>query len=60
MDDREKSRVVFHVNASVKHNDTTINGEVENLSINGMLIKTSEKKGLNLSDIKIEYEPIKI
>ena len=43
MDDREKSRVVFHVNASVKHNDTTINGEVENLSINGMLIKTSEK-----------------
>lgn len=42
MDDRTKSRVVFHVNASIDYDGRTINGEVENLSINGMFLKTAE------------------
>jgi phage baseplate assembly protein gpV len=42
MDDRTKSRVVFHVNASIDYDGRTINGEVENLSINGMFMKTAE------------------
>jgi len=42
MDDRIKSRVVFHVNATINADGRTINGEVENLSINGMFMKTGE------------------
>ena len=42
MDDRSKSRVYFHVNASIDYDGRTINGEVENLSINGMFVKTVE------------------
>lgn len=42
MDDRTKSRVVFHVNASVNDDGRIIDGQVENLSINGMFMKTSE------------------
>jgi hypothetical protein len=43
MDERNKSRVVFHVNASLDYNGRTINGEVDNLSINGMYVNTEEK-----------------
>jgi hypothetical protein len=42
MDDRSKSRIVFHVNASIGFDGKTVNGEVENLSINGMFMNTVE------------------
>lgn len=42
MNERSKSRVVFHVNASIGYNDHTINGDVENLSTNGMFMNTRE------------------
>ena len=43
MDERNKSRVVFHVNASIEYDGHTVNGDVENLSTNGMFMNTSEK-----------------
>lgn len=42
MNERSKSRVVFHVNASIGYNNHTINGDVENLSTNGMFMNTGE------------------
>ena len=42
MNERNKSRVVFHVNASIEYDGYTINGDVENLSINGMFMNTRE------------------
>jgi hypothetical protein len=42
MSKRDKSRVVFHVNASLEYDGVTVNGDVENLSTNGMFMKTSE------------------
>lgn len=42
MDGRNGSRVVFHVNAAVDYNGKTINGDVQNLSTNGMFMNTSE------------------
>jgi len=39
---RNKSRVVFHVNASLEYDGHTVNGDVENLSTNGMFMNTSE------------------
>lgn len=43
MEERNKTRVVFHVNASIEYNSHTINGDVQNLSTNGMFMNTSEK-----------------
>ncbi|HPJ35742.1 MAG TPA: PilZ domain-containing protein, partial [Spirochaetota bacterium] len=43
MDDREKQRVIFHVSASLDFAGQTINGNVENLSIGGMLVNTAER-----------------
>ncbi|HNX24113.1 MAG TPA: PilZ domain-containing protein [Spirochaetota bacterium] len=43
MDDRNQSRVVFHVNASIEYDGHTVNGDVENLSIKGIFINTAEK-----------------
>lgn len=43
MDDRGKTRVIFHVSASLDFDGQTINGNVENLSIGGMYINTSDK-----------------
>jgi len=40
MEEREKKRVAFHVKAILKYGDEIIEGEVENLSITGMLLKT--------------------
>jgi hypothetical protein len=42
MHERSKSRVVFHVNASLEYDGVTVNGDVENLSTNGMFMNTSE------------------
>jgi hypothetical protein len=42
MHERNKSRVVFHVNASLEYDGKTVNGDVENLSTNGMFMNTSE------------------
>lgn len=42
MNERNKSRVVFHVNASLEYNGNTVNGDVENLSTNGMFMNTTE------------------
>lgn len=42
MNERNKSRVIFHVNASIGYNNHTINGDVENLSTNGMFMNTTE------------------
>ena len=43
MDDREKPRVIFHVSASIELDGHTVNGNVENLSIGGMFINTTDK-----------------
>lgn len=43
MDEREKPRVIFHVSASLDLEGQTVNGNVENLSIGGMFIHTSDK-----------------
>jgi len=43
MEARNKSRIVFHVNAAIEYDGRTINGDVENLSTNGMYINTTEK-----------------
>jgi hypothetical protein len=48
MEKREKRntvRVPFHVRSVVKHQDRIIEGEVENLSTGGMLLKTPDKIG---------------
>lgn len=42
MHERNKSRVVFHVNASLDYESNTVNGDVENLSTNGMFMNTEE------------------
>ena len=42
MDERNKSRVVFRVNASIEYENKTINGDVENLSTSGMFMNTAE------------------
>ncbi len=42
MNERNRSRVVFHVNASIEYNSHTVNGDVENLSTNGMFMNTTE------------------
>ncbi len=43
MEGRNNTRVVFHVNATIEYNSHTINGDVENLSTNGMFMNTTEK-----------------
>ncbi len=40
MEKRNTIRVPFHVRSVVKHRDRVIEGEVENLSTGGMLLKT--------------------
>lgn len=47
MNGRNKSRVVFHVNASLSYNKNTVNGDVENLSTNGMFMNTKEDIPMN-------------
>ena len=42
MNERNKARIVFHVNASLEYDGNTVNGDVENLSTNGMFMNTSE------------------
>ncbi len=42
MKERNKSRVVFHVNASIEYDGNIVNGDVENLSTNGMFMNTKE------------------
>ncbi len=42
MHERNKSRVVFHVNASLEYDGKTVNGDVENLSTNGMFMNSLE------------------
>ena len=42
MEDRQKTRVLFHVKASIKYNNATIEGDVDNLSINGMFMNTEK------------------
>ena len=43
MNGRNKSRIVFHVNAAIEYDGHTVNGDVENLSTNGMFMNTTEK-----------------
>ncbi len=42
LEDRNKPRIIFHVSASLDFHGHTINGNVENLSISGMLINTTD------------------
>jgi len=42
MEDRVQPRVIFHVSASLEFNGHDVNGNVENLSISGMLINTTD------------------
>lgn len=42
MNERNKTRIVFHVNASLEYDGNTVNGDVENLSTNGMFMNTTE------------------
>jgi len=42
MNERNKSRIVFHVNASLEYDGNTVNGDVENLGTNGMFMNTTE------------------
>lgn len=43
MEDRVQPRVIFHVSASLDFNGHTVNGNVENLSMSGMLINTTDQ-----------------
>jgi len=43
MEKRNTIRVPFHVRSVVKHKERIIEGEVENLSTGGMLLKTSDE-----------------
>jgi len=52
MNERNKSRVVFHVNASLEYDGHTANGDVENLSTNGMFMNTSENIPIN-TDVEV-------
>lgn len=47
MNERHKLRVPFHVNASLEYNGNTVNGDVENLSINSMFMKTAQNIPVN-------------
>lgn len=42
MEDRIQPRVIFHVSASLEFNGHDVNGNVENLSLSGMLINTTD------------------
>lgn len=42
MEDRLHPRVIFHVSASLDFNGHIINGNVENLSMSGMLVNTCD------------------
>lgn len=42
MEDRVQPRVIFHVSASLDFSGRTVNGNVENLSMSGMLINTTD------------------
>jgi len=54
MEERNKSRVMFHVNASLEYDGHTVNGDVENLSTNGMFMNTIENIPLNTAvDVSI-------
>ena len=43
MEKREKSRVPFNLNATFKYKGNSIEGELDNLSLNGLYIKTGEE-----------------
>ena len=43
MEKRNFTRVVFRSEAIVKSKDESLNGEIENLSLNGMLMKVPER-----------------
>ena len=43
MEERHNMRVPFHVKATVKFKDAIIEGDIENLSMNGLLMKSSVK-----------------
>lgn len=43
MEDRVQPRVIFHVSASLDFDGRTVNGNVENLSIGGMLVNTADE-----------------
>lgn len=47
MNGRNKPRVVFHVNASLEYDGATVNGDVENLSTNGMFMNISANIPVN-------------
>jgi hypothetical protein len=42
MEDRIQPRVIFHVSASLEFDGNDVNGNVENLSLSGMLINTTD------------------
>ncbi|PKL39086.1 MAG: PilZ domain-containing protein [Spirochaetae bacterium HGW-Spirochaetae-1] len=47
MDERTRTRVPFHVRASIQYNGRNIEGDVENLSLNGLFMNTREDLSLN-------------
>jgi hypothetical protein len=47
MERRNFLRILFESQAVIKFKDKTITGEIENLSLNGILIRTSEKRLIN-------------
>ncbi len=47
MDKRRTTRVPFNIESAVKYQDKTIKGEAVNLSLKGMMFKSSEEIPLN-------------
>lgn len=43
MENRRFERVGFHTEAVIKHGELSFNGEVENLSLKGLFVKTDQK-----------------
>jgi hypothetical protein len=57
MEKRNNTRVIFNVNAVIEYDNMSINGTVANLSLNGILVNTSEKVPENTNvSVKILME----
>ena len=57
MEKRSNTRVIFDVNATINYNNKTIKGNVVNLSLNGLLLRTEEdipkEKGTRINGVGI-------
>jgi hypothetical protein len=55
MEDRVQPRVIFHVCATLEFNGQDVNGNVENLSMSGMLVNTTDLVPENTKGEAIVY-----